>query len=441
MRLIKVGASLILAFLLIYSQCPYLHADEIGDLKAEVAALKDRLIALESRLQEKEAGPVTAEKPSIETGIPQAITAIAKGIEVHGYVDTSYTFNTNTPVAPNPRTNNLRLFDNDANGFLLNMAQLSLEKPVSKDSPIGFRVKLDAGNDAKFIHANGLGNAGDEFDLEEAFAQLYVPLTLPFMNDLKIYAGKYVTMHGAEVIESPYNWNFSRSFLFTYAIPFTHTGVKVYWKPFENIPVDGYIGIVNGWDNAVDNNRGKSVEAEINYYPTDKLAFTINGMFGPERFDSNNDFRNLIDIVVSYQATDKLALKANYDYGWEKNGAMYLPSSGDTATATGLDDKDASWQGLAVYAKYDIYDWWSLAARAEYFYDAQGVRTGVFVNNGGIDHLGLFEYTFTSEFKVFKNMIARLEYRYDKASDQVFFKDKTTANNQSTLMAEIIYKF
>jgi predicted porin len=164
-------------------------------------------------------------------------------------------------------------------------------------------------------------------------------------------------------------------------------------------------------------------------------------MFGPERFDSNNDFRNLIDVVVSYQATDKFALKANYDYGWEKNGAMYLPSSGDTATATGLNDKDASWQGLAVYAKYDIYDWWSLAARAEYFYDAQGVRTGVLVNNNGIDHLGLFEYTLTSEFKLFKNLIARLEYRYDKASNQVFFKDKTTSNNQSTIAAEMIYKF
>lgn len=430
----------ILILLLVCSSSAFLYADEIGDLKAEVATLKERLEALEARLQEKEATMAKEENSSIETGIPNTIAALTKEIEFHGFVDTSCIFNTNTPVSPNPRTNNMRVFDTDANGFMFNMAQLNFEKPVSKISPVGFRMDIDFGQDAKLIHANGLGDSNDVFDLQQAYAQITIPFSTPFMDTLSFKAGKYVTLMGAEVIESVNSWNFSRSFLFGYAIPFTHLGIRAYYKPFTDIPVDAYIGIANGWDNVVDNNRAKTLEAQVNYYPNDKLSFSLGGVFGPERFNSNEDFRNIVDLVATYKLTEKLTLRANYDYGWEKNGATYLPSSGTSPTPTGLSDKDASWQGIALYAKYDIYNWWSLSGRCEYFSDPQGVRTGVFVNNG-IDHLDLFEYTLTSEFKIFKNMIARFEYRYDKASDQVFFKDKITANNQSTLSGEVIYKF
>jgi hypothetical protein len=443
MGFFKKVACLLVAIFMISSQFTCLYADEVSDLRAEVAALREKLNSLETRLQQTESQKSVKQQEgvSLETGIPNTITAFAKEIDVHGFVDTSYVFNTNTPVSPNPRTNNLRVFDTDANGFMLNMAQLNFEKPISKESPVGFRTDLDFGQDAKLIHANGLGDSNDVFDLQQAYAQIMLPFSMPFMDTLSFKAGKYVTLMGAEVIESVNNWNFSRSFMFGYAIPFTHLGVRAYYKPFTNVPVDAYIGITNGWDDVVDNNRAKTMEAQINYYPNDRLSFSLGGMFGPERADNNEDFRDLIDVVATYKATDKLTLKANYDYGWEKNGATYLPSSGTNPTPTGLENKDASWQGLALYAKYDLYDWWALAGRCEYFSDPQGVRTGVFVNNNGMDHLDLFEYTLTSEFKLFKNIIARLEYRYDKASGQVFLKDKITANNQSTLSAEMIYKF
>ena len=38
--------------------------------------------------------------------------------------------------------------------------------------------------------------------------------------------GKFVTPIGAEVIESQDNWNYTRSILFGYAIPFYHVGVR-----------------------------------------------------------------------------------------------------------------------------------------------------------------------------------------------------------------------
>src|SRR3989338_4945093 len=229
--------------------------DETDVLKKEIAALKERLNALEARLQQSETKVAKVEKMAPEAGLPTAITTFAKEIEVHGFVDTSYVFNTNTPVAPNTQTNALRVFDRESNGFMLNLAEINFEKPISQESPVGFRIDLAFGEDAEVFGAAGLGTQDDEFELQQAYAQFYVPFSLPFMHALNFKVGKFVTLHGAEVIESVDNWNFSRSLLFGYAIPFTHTGIRAYYKPFENVPIESYIGVVNGWDNARDNNK------------------------------------------------------------------------------------------------------------------------------------------------------------------------------------------
>ena len=438
---LKMIIALIIASAFILSGPSTLFADpasnDTAELRREVAMLKERLSQLEVRLEKSEAEAVKIEsnKPVPDEGaLPAKITDFAKSIEVHGFVDTSYIFNTNTPVPPNARTNNFRVFDREANGFMLNMTQLNFEKPISKESPVGFRVDLDYGQDAQLIHSAGLGSAGDEFDLQQAYAQVMVPFSLPAADTLSFKIGKFATLHGAEVIESVNNWNFSRSYLFGYAIPFTHTGVRAYYKPFADIPVESYIGITNGWDQVVDNNRGKSVEAQVTCAPFDNFTFSLGGMVGPERTDSNKDFRNLIDLIATYKVNDKLTLKINYDYGWERNAASVAAGS--------LVGKDAAWDGVAAYAKYSILEWWSIAGRTEYFHDRDGVRTGSLTNAAmPISDLDLWEFTFTNEFQIFKNMLARLEYRYDKASGQVFSKDKETANYQNTISTEFIAKF
>ncbi|MDP3790202.1 MAG: porin, partial [Candidatus Omnitrophota bacterium] len=360
-----------------------------------------------------------------ETGGSAFTTSImdfAKKTEIHGFVDTSYIFNTNTPKSPNPHTNRLRVFDVDSNSFMLNLAEINLEKPVSQESPVGFRVDLDAGQDAEVFGATGLGTRDDEFDLQQAYVQLQLPFSLPYLYSLNAKIGKFVTLHGAEVIESVDNWNFSLSFLFGYAIPFNHTGVRLYYKPVESWPIEGYFGLVNGWDNVTDNNNGKTIESMIAVTPFENFSVSVAGLFGPERADSN-DYRDLLDVVATYKLTDKFTVKANYDYGWERNGAGV--------------GKNASWDGIAGYAKYDIFNWWSIAGRGEYFHDRDGVRTGL-----GVSDLKLWELTATSEFKIYKDIIARLEYRHDHADHEVFYHDNNGLTDyQNTLSAEMIYKF
>ncbi len=395
-------------------------ADEVSDLKSEVSELKARLRALEERLARQEqaaAAPVAGQPlPATAGEIPSWV----HNLSLSGFVDASYVYNTQSPEG---RANSLRVFDTESNGFQPNAVELVLQKPVSEDSRVGFRTDLDFGEDAEVVGSvtTGLGSTTDEVDLQQAYAEAL----LPWGNGLNVKFGKFVTLHGAEVIESKDNWNFSRSYLFGYAIPFTHTGVRLTYPLASWLST--YFGVNNGWDVVDDNNTAKSVEWQGVLTPDPKWFLSVTGMHGAEQASDNRDDRHLIDVVLGYNPTDQLALKLNLDYGHEED-------------AVTEDIENASWWGLAGYARYQVNDWYALAGRAEYFDDTDGIRTGVRAGRG-IAGTRLWEVTLTNEFKVYKDLITRLEWRHDQASDTVYSAGSSSDNSQDTLSAEVIYPF
>ena len=397
----------------IWAQSDAALMKRIDDLEQTVAMLKQELMS------RKAASGAQAVSAAAEES---ALTRFVKDVELHGFVDTSYTFNANTPSS---RTNSFRIFDTEANSFMLNLAELSVEKSVSMDSPLGFRVDLAFGDDAEVFGSSGLGAGTDEFDLWQAYAQVMLPFSYPWLYEVDFKIGKFATLIGAEVIESKDNWNFSRSFLFGYAIPFNHTGVRMHAQPFEEHALDFTVGVVNGWDNVNDNNKGKSVEGQIAYAPMDILTFYVNGIIGPEMDDNSGDYRGVIDFILAYDVTDRLSLMANYDLGFEQDGAG--------------EGKNAQWDGVAGYVKYSIFDWWSIAGRGEWFHDRDGVRTGV--STDGFPDVNFWEFTVTNEFKIYENLLFRVEFRHDGADEAVFAKDSGTAKYQNTVSGEVIVYF
>ncbi len=176
------------------------------------------------------------------------VDEIRKALGLSFYFQGGYVFNTRDPRS---QENDFRIFDHKANSFMLDLAQIRLQKEAPMGG-LGFKFKLSFGETARFIHSRGLGDTNDTVDLTEA----YVDYLAPLGKGLKVSFGKFVTMHGAEVIEAIDNFNYSRSFLFNYAIPFTHTGFRVYYPFSDQFNVAAYL--VNGWDNTNDNNRGKT---------------------------------------------------------------------------------------------------------------------------------------------------------------------------------------
>src|SRR5439155_19480447 len=155
-------------------------------------------------------------------------------------------------------------------------------------------------------------------DIQQAYATYVAQLG----SGLKIDAGKFVNHCSYEVIEGYDGWNdnASHSFLFGYAIPFTHTGARASYAFSKR--VTAMLMVVNGWDVAEDNNRSKSVGGQLLLTPVVPLTVTLNGMFGPERANDESDARALFDGTAVWKVTEHVTLGANGDWGRERGAVV-----------------------------------------------------------------------------------------------------------------------
>lgn len=435
MKSSSAGTWMLGGLLAVYGVLPtagVVWADEPSDasLKADIEVLKKRLADLERQVASNGMQGIssTGEKGGLPTlNLPSGL----QGLAMSGYVDTAYEFNFNRPATP-AGGNKGRVFDVNSNSFTPHAAELVFEKTPSDASPIGFRADLFYGDDAEVIHSTGLGNGGaptDSFDLQQAYVTYHAPIG----NGLDLKAGKFVTLLGAEVIESPSNWNYSRSFLFGYAIPFTHTGVLATYPLGEWGSTTW--GLVNGWDLVDETNSFKTILGNITLTPVKGVTLATNLITGAEVGTNNRDDRTVLDLVATWQPLDKLTLMANYDNGHQSN-LLHRTNTGTRGSDS------ANWSGVALYAKYDLTDKWLLAGRWEMFNDPDGVRTGLTAFDGvGVDGVRLSEYTLTSQWQLYTHLLARLEYRHDSSTEKVFLENSGFANGQDTVAAEVIYHF
>ncbi|HLY76176.1 MAG TPA: porin [Planctomycetota bacterium] len=367
---------------------------------------------------------------------PTGTNVWLKTIKLSGFADVGYTKNFNDPRGnPGSLTNPDRMFDTTSNGFLLNMAEVMLEKVASSDSPAGIRLKLGMGKDAGVLASTeGLG-ASPQFDIVEG----YVEYLAPIGSGLDFKVGKMATLAGYEVIESKDNWSYSRSLLFTWAIPLTHTGVRATYTFMDQLNMT--VGYVNGWNMINDNNNGKTFEGQLNANPWSWLNVIVNSYYGPELgtglANSSGAQRYVVDAcaTVSY-STWKLGL--NYDSG----------SDQELGPATAKDPRGSpdNWGGAAVYLKDQLTRWYAPSIRAEYFRDGTGGVTGFNVGNQPGKPVGkvhLWEVTFSNEFRINDNLLFRAEYRHDRASKDMFEEgnDVQGRHGQDTIGLEAIFMF
>lgn len=330
---------------------------------------------------------------------------------VNGYVQSGYTYNGNSSTdATTGDVNDLRVFDKKANSFMLDLAQIIVSKDAAADGA-GYKIKVSAGETAKYIHSTGMGDTGqDAFDITEA----YVSYIAPVGKGLRFDYGKMVTYHGAEVIEAKDNVNYSRSLLFNYAIPFTHTGLKMGYGFTD--AVSASVHVVNGWDNSTDNNTAKTIGLSVFVAPAEMFSAYVNYMQGPEQTDNTGNQRTLVDIVATIKPVKPLSIILNYDSATEAMGAGAA---------------DVKWNGISGIVKYDISATFSIAVRAEQFDDKDGVRTGAAQK--------LTEYTVTPEIRLANGLIVRPEYRHDSSDKESF--DNGTKKSQDTIALGVMYSW
>ena len=435
-----IGIGLCALFLLIGDNSVF--AQSSAPAPASTPTVQERLDALEKKV----------DAPSIWKTL---------GFKASGFVDLAYTQNFNNP---NSDLNQGHIFDTDANSFMPHLAQLMLERPADAGGSAldraGFRARLNFGSDARVTRARTnfqTGTTNDELDFQE----LYAEYILPVGNGLKVQFGKINTLIGYEVINSFENVNFSRSFMFGTGQAFTTTGLRFTYT-FNPLMTTSF-GVVNGWDNIDDNNRGKTIEYLVALTPHEKFGVSWYGSYGPEQANrqfgdpaqggaapgdpSSKRFAN--GLIFTLKPTDKDTVVLE---------PYYVNEANNPARASNPNLKtNARWNGLAAYLIHDFDDQWSARFRGEIFEDAGGSRvcTGTWNNAGGTNTCAgatnnsaatpvaqtLWEMTPTLQFKPVPSLITRVEFRYDKSDKNVFLYGTRPTNHQETLSFEVMYLF
>jgi len=319
-------------------------------------------------------------------------------------MDVYYSLNFNHPGSG---LNQLRNFDTEANQFSLNMAKFTVEHDPA---PLGFRV--DAGFGRAFEMINGSENTSALENIEQAFVTYKPETGKGFQVDL----GKFVTSAGAEVIETYPNWNYSRSLLFAWAIPYYHFGLRATLPAVG--PVTPGVQLVNGWNNVDDNNSAKTIGLTA-AIAAGKVTWYHNFYTGVESPEHGAGRRNLYDTTVLAAFNSRTSAYLNFDYGADN----------------GLPGRHARWTGIAGAARFELSRGLAIAPRAEWFNDSDGFSTGVAQK--------LKEVTLTAEYRLRQGLLGRLEYRRDWSNQPFFDRGSAPAafRTQNTLLAGFVAYF
>ncbi len=387
-------------------------------------------------------------------------TALA-GTTISGYVDTSAQWNFGTGNANNPPYK----FGgpSKADGFNLDVVQLTIAKPLDESEwASGYHVDLWFGPDANTLNTQSTlahDAFGESTHSDFAIRQAYVNLRTPIGNGVDWKIGVFDSPIGYESVEAGNNPNFTRSYGHSIE-PQTLTGLIGTYHLNDIVSFSGGIAntigpTINGrafgnnyptTPNSPDNNKAESYKA---YMATLALtapqswgwaagsmlyAGVVSGFNGSQHnapvpggtVNYQNSSSYYVGATMATPVTD-LKLGFAFDYLDVHNPDQQILGAQGNAWA------------VSGYASYQATEKLSLHARAEWADD----RAYFFSSNPDAD---VFALTATAQYDLWKNVISRLEFRWDHAAGGGKYFGGTSAGeptrkNAYMLAANIIYKF
>lgn len=369
-----------------------------------------------------------------------ALTSLSS-TTISGYVDTSAQWNIGTGDANTPPY----AFggSSKADGFNLNVVKLALEKPIDTNQEwgAGYKVDLFLGPDANALATQSTGTASDF-----AVKQAYVALHAPVGNGLDLQVGVWDTIIGYEVTDSVKDANYTRSYGYTIEPP-AHTGIRAAYQFSETFAA--IVGIADTFGPKI-NERASPPQAESYKTYMGSLALTAPPSWGwlagstltgciINGFNSGANAGQRADQTSWYVGgtlntpVKGLKVGASYDYA----GVSSQPLSASTYA-----------NAVDVYASFQATEKLSLHARGEY-------ASSDALTSSGTPLLGaskVFAVTGTVQYDLWKNVLSRIEFRWDHAADGSEPYGRTpvagssatvpgTRHNSYILLADVSYKF
>lgn len=350
-------------------------------------------------------------------------------LELGAFVDAYYAHNWRRP-RPNKNANLYHPYTANT-GFSL--AWIGLDAAVQPD-PVGAVLQLRFGPAVPNLALGDFAIPGGIGFVQNGYVSWK-----PGGKDgkLNLILGKFDTVYGAEVAKSQDNINYSRGLLYNLAQPFFHTGLRADIQLTDSLQLK--LLAVNGWNNTIDNNRGKSFGAQLVASPAEGVTFAAGYLGGPEESDVNEvtcgateafDPASSKCIAAPAGATTGgggVARNVGADSRWRHLvdvvgdatfGKLRAVVNGDYVTQTiSVDGQDTpvAWFGASALLRYPLTDVWAVGARGEIIRDKDGQISAP--NAGPIT---IYTGTLTIEAAPHKMLLIRLDNRIDAADSAVF---------------------
>lgn len=371
---------------------------------------------------------------------------------VDGYLGVNYLF----PKPQSGANGVTRAYDTE-NGFALAWAGLDATYPAD---PVGGTLSLRFGPSANRIGRSCLtaaddppGTCDDDVGLSNVKQAFAAWRPGGAGSPVELALGKFDTIYGAEVAEAQDNLNYTRGVVYWFTQPLFHTGLRVSASLTDELTLRGLI--VNGYNNTIDNNLGKSVGLQLvldlprSDYGGSLLTASLGYLGGPERADYKvircgagthfdpadglgcapdqantptdvarqgqvdrpvtniQGLRHLVDLVVSLTPSDAFTVTLNADLGVER--------------VRSIDDEERFvqhlWWGGMLGARYVANELFGVGLRGEYLADPDGVATGFAPND-----IRLVTGTLTLDLMPADFLMVRLDNRLDWSSKEIFQK-------------------
>ncbi len=183
--------------------------------------------------------------------------------------------------------------------------------------------------------------------------------------------------------------------------------------------------VLNGWQRIqrVDGNNMPAFGHQITYKPNSKITLNSSSFIGSDKPDSTRQMRYFHNLYGIFQVHEKFGITAGFDIGAEQK------SKGSSNYNT--------WFTPVLILKVSPTDKLSIAARGEYFSDANGV----IIATGTPNNFQTFGYSLNLDNQIHNNVLWSIESRGFPSKDKIFMLNGKPDNNNYFLATAIAISF
>jgi hypothetical protein len=403
--------------------------------------------------------PAVTQAEESTNAVPALLTSLS-ATTLSGYVDTSAHWNPGTGNQNLPTyTPNSIPGGAKADGFNLNVVALTINKPVGEGEwGAGYNATILVGPDAVGYNNSLLGSAS-----EVSLKDTYVALHAPVGNGVDFKLGTFTEPLGYEVYETGNNPNYTRSYGYEVE-PTALTGLLATYQ--INSELSAQAGIANTWSAHVnarafppappdDPNGGTKAESfktyigMLTYTAPTNMSYLAGSTFSAGVISGYDQVNNVNKTSVYAGGTVNTPvnnLKAGFaiDYVMLADNTIGLTPA---EIAAGVSHASGYQSAYGLYLSYQATEKLGLYTRAEYFNQSTYLAVST-VSSQAAPYTGMprgaFELTETLQYDLWKNVLARLEFRWDHATSTVPGAEDPYGNgvdNAFLLAANFVYKF